>query len=40
MQEQVVGDEVKSILKIKMDSISLTLTAGNRNKKIQETLPD
>jgi hypothetical protein len=36
MQEQVMGDDVKSIRKIKIDGISLTLTVDNRSHKVKE----
>jgi hypothetical protein len=36
MQEHIMRDKVKSILKIKIDIISLTLTADNRSKKFKK----
>jgi hypothetical protein len=36
MQEQVMGDYVKSIRKIKTDGISLTLIADDRSHKDKE----
>jgi hypothetical protein len=36
MQEHIMEDEVKSIWKIKIDSINLTLTADSRSREVKK----
>jgi hypothetical protein len=36
MQEDIMRDKVKSVRKIKIDSISLALTADNRSQKVKK----